>query len=141
MFFKGLIFLFLNVLVIKWKLFKIVYYIRMRFSFFRSCQYYASQKCLTYTILLTKTIKNTIKRAIYSRSCVQNIDNWRFWIRKHKSIASFNKWTRWYWQNLFVFKGFEWTQEYQNIRILMITTQAEKEKINCVWWHDRRCYE
>ena len=27
------------------------------------------------------------------------------------------------------------------MRILMITTKAEKEKFNCVWWNDWRNYD
>ena len=27
------------------------------------------------------------------------------------------------------------------MRILMTTTQAEKEKFNCIWWDDRRLYD
>ena len=48
--------------------------------------------------------------AIYSRSSVQNLDNWRFWIRKYKHIVSFNKTTRQHWQNLFVCKRFNLIQ-------------------------------
>ena len=48
--------------------------------------------------------------AVYSRLYLRSFDNWRFWIRKHKRITYFNKWARWYWQNLFVCKGFKWTQ-------------------------------
>ena len=29
--------------------------------------------------------------AIYFRSSIQNIDNWRFWIWKNKCIIKFNK--------------------------------------------------
>ena len=34
---------FFNVLVIKWKLFKILYYIKMRFNFLQNCHYYTLQ--------------------------------------------------------------------------------------------------
>ena len=31
--------------------------------------------------------KKQLKMTIYSRSSVQNLDNWSLWIRKNKSIA------------------------------------------------------
>ena len=59
--FQAFNFWFFNVLVIKWKLFKIVYYIRITFNFLQNCHYYALQKCLNKMMLKTKTTKNTIK--------------------------------------------------------------------------------
>ena len=38
-------------------------------------------------ILQMKTTKNTIKMAIYSRSFVQNFDNWWSLFKKNKRIA------------------------------------------------------
>ena len=32
-----------------------------------------------------------VKAALYSRSSIQDINNWRFWIRKNKCIIKFNK--------------------------------------------------
>ena len=38
-------------------------------------------------LLQTKTTKTQLKMAIYSRSFIQNFDNWWFWTRKNKHIA------------------------------------------------------
>ena len=34
------------------------------------------------------------KMAIYSRSSIKNVDNWRFWITKNKCITQYNNRTR-----------------------------------------------
>ena len=39
-------------------------------------------------ILQLKITKIIFEIAIYSRSSIQNINNWRFWIRKEKCIDS-----------------------------------------------------
>ena len=39
-------------------------------------------------ILQRKTTKNIIKMTVYSRSPVQNFDNWWFWVRKTTALLN-----------------------------------------------------
>ena len=72
--------------------------------------------------------------AIYSRSSVQNLDNWWIWIRKKKRVASFDRGTKWYWQNLFIWIRFKWTKVW----IFDQKTWTCRNKIfqwsKCIYW-------
>ena len=69
-----------------WIKLKINNWFKVRFNFWQFCHFYTLENDLFGQHYKRKQYRTQSKIAIYSRSSVQNFDNWTFWIRKNKSI-------------------------------------------------------
>ena len=98
-----------NVRIIKGDLFAIVYNIWVIFGFLLKCHSYNIQKYLD-DITNENNKEHNEKMPMYSRSSLQNFDNWRLWIRQNKCIILFDNSARWHWWGLFVCKRFKGTK-------------------------------
>ena len=88
----------------------------------------------------TNAILNLIKQQddidknyLYAKDLSEPI--YQFLIKKRENVGKkIFKWSK------SIYWGFKYNW-WLLMKILMITTQQEKEKIYCVWWYDCRCYK